>query len=80
MTTNGMDRFVPKTRSFQRFGSCSASSMDVGGSIPITAYHRRAASCARIKHAVTRRLQYPMHLLLFVPPPGLAHLPTQFAA
>src|SRR5665811_1323949 len=43
-------------------------------------YHRRAAPCTRIKHLVTCRPQYNMHLLLFVPPPGLAHLPTQFAA
>jgi hypothetical protein len=47
---------------------------------PVTAYHRRAASFARIKHLVTCRSQYRMHLLSFVPPPGLAHLPTQFAA
>ena len=44
-------------------------------------YHRRSgASCARIKHLITRRSQYNMHLLSFVPAPGLAHLPTQFAA
>jgi hypothetical protein len=47
---------------------------------PIIGYHRRGASCARIKHLVTRRSQYNMHLFWFVPPPGLAHLPTQFAA
>jgi hypothetical protein len=48
---------------------------------PVTAYQRRSgASCARIKHRVTRRSQYNMHLLSFVPAPGLAHLPTQFAA
>jgi len=34
----------------------------------------------RIKHLITCRSQYNMHLLLFVPPPGLAHLPTQLAA
>jgi hypothetical protein len=41
---------------------------------------RTAASWARIKHLVTRWSQNNMHLLLFVPAPGLAHLPTQFAA
>jgi hypothetical protein len=46
-----------------------------------TAYHRRAAeACARIKHFVTCRSQDRMQLFSFVPPPGLAHLPTQFAA
>src|SRR5450631_2138016 len=34
----------------------------------------------RTKHLVTCRSQYDMHLLSFVPLPGLAHLPTQFAA
>jgi len=48
-------------------------------SIPSIGYHRQA-SCARIKHLVTCRSQYTMHLLSFTPPPGLAHLPTQFAA
>jgi hypothetical protein len=47
---------------------------------PVTAYHYWAAPCARIKHLVTCRSQYNMHLLLFVPPPGFAHLPTQLAA
>jgi hypothetical protein len=47
---------------------------------PITAYYHWAAPCTRIKHLVTRRSQYDMHLLSFDPPPGLAHLPTQFAA
>src|SRR6478609_2857715 len=37
-------------------------------------------SSARIRHVVTRRSQETMHLLSFTPPPGLAHLPTQFAA
>jgi len=46
----------------------------------VPAYHRRAVPCTRIKHLVTCRSQYHMHLLSFVPPPGLAHLPTQFAA
>jgi hypothetical protein len=41
---------------------------------------RWAAPFMRIKHLVTRRSQYHMHLLSFDPPPGLAHLPTQFAA
>jgi hypothetical protein len=44
----------------------------------VTAYHRRAAPCMRIKHLFTCRSQYHMHLLLFTPLPGLAHLPTQF--
>src|SRR5512140_1263636 len=43
-------------------------------------YPRQAAPCTRIKHLVTCRSQYHMHLLLFAPPVGLAHLPTQFAA
>jgi hypothetical protein len=44
-------------------------------------YLRQAASCARIKHLFTCRSQERMHLLLsYSPPPGLAHLPTQFAA
>ena len=34
-----------------------SSSVDVGGSDPVTAYHRRAAPCARIKHLVTCRSQ-----------------------
>jgi hypothetical protein len=29
---------------------------------PVTAYHRRAAPCTRIKHLVTCRSQYDMHL------------------
>ena len=35
----------------------SASSVAVGGSDPVTAYHRRAAPCARIIHLVTCRSQ-----------------------
>jgi hypothetical protein len=47
----------------------------------LIAYQRRVkASCARIKHAFTCRSQCDMHLLSLVPAPGLAHLPTQFAA
>jgi hypothetical protein len=34
-----------------------ASSVYVGGSDPVTAYQRRAAPCARIKHLVTCRSQ-----------------------
>ena len=41
---------------------------------------RVVAPFARIKHLVTCRSQYNMHLLSLVPPPGLAHLPTQLAA
>src|SRR5450432_47261 len=63
-----------QTRSLQRLGSCSASS------VAVRSRHCRAAPCTRIKHPVTCRSQYHMHLLSFVPPPGLAHLPTQFAA
>jgi hypothetical protein len=47
---------------------------------PVRLHHRRAASCQRIKHLVTRWSQDHMHLLELVPEPGLAHLPTQFAA
>jgi hypothetical protein len=42
--------------------------------------YERPALCERIKHLVTCRSQDDMHLLLFVPEPGLAHLPMQFAA
>jgi hypothetical protein len=36
------------------------------------------APCERIKQIFTCRVQRFMHLLSFVPAPGLAHLPTQF--
>jgi hypothetical protein len=68
-----------QARSLQRLGSGSARSV-VSAVRSRHRYHRRAASCTRIKHLVTCRSQYHMHLLLFAPPPGLAHLPTQFAA
>ena len=44
-------------------------------------HHRRAASCARIRHAVTCRSQCDKHLFAgYAPPVGLSHLPLQFAA
>jgi hypothetical protein len=45
---------------------------------PVTAYYRQASPCERIKQMFTCRVQRFMHLLSFVPAPGLAHLPTQF--
>jgi hypothetical protein len=47
---------------------------------PVTAYYRQASPCERIKQMFTCRVQRFMHLLSFVPAPGLAHLPTQFEA
>jgi hypothetical protein len=43
-------------------------------------YHRLTEPFARITQLTNRRSQYHMHLLSFAPPPGLAHLPMQFAA
>jgi hypothetical protein len=48
--------------------------------IAFASYRRQAAPCTRTKHLITCRSQDDMHLLLLAPPPGLAHLPTQFAA
>jgi hypothetical protein len=41
-------------------------------------YPCQASPCERIKQMFTCRVQRFMHLLSFVPAPGLAHLPTQF--
>jgi hypothetical protein len=65
-------RQIRRTKS----GSCSARSVNVSGSI--------ASPPGRVmpayQHLVTRWSQDHMHLLEFFPEPGLAHLPTQFAA
>src|SRR6202158_338575 len=65
---------VPKPEVFSGLGHVPLAQWM--SSPPTTAGARHA----RIKHLVTCRSQYHMHLLLFVPLPGFAHLPTHFAA
>jgi hypothetical protein len=77
--TSRHDCFVPKPEVFNGLGHVPLAQW-MSAVLSRHRYHRRAAPCTRIKHLVTCRSQYNMHLLLFVPPPGLAHLPTQFAA
>ena len=77
--TSRHDCFVPKPEVFNGLGHVPLAQW-MSAVLSRHRYHRRAAPCTRIKHLVTCRPQYNMHLLLFVPPPGLAHLPTQFAA
>jgi hypothetical protein len=50
------------------------------GGFDIFAYHRLTGPFARTKQLITCRSQYRIHLLSFVPPPGFAHPPMQFAA
>jgi hypothetical protein len=69
---------------FAVFQNVTGNPSDGGSERPASTgrrcYRRKAASCARIRHAVTCLSQRFKHLLSFVPPLGLAHLPTQFAA
>ncbi len=72
MSASGQSR--PKL-AIRPFGSVGCRRFD-----PVAAYHRRVALSQRTRHLVTCRSQRDMHLLSLVPPAGLAHLPTQFAA
>ena len=77
---NGLDK---NPCQFRKSSTASVTFRQLSGGRPFdpaTAYHRQAAPCTRTKHLITCRSQDDMHLLLLVPPPGLAHLPTQFAA
>jgi hypothetical protein len=71
---------LPQAEVFNGLGSCFASISGCRRFDPVTACYCRVSPCERIKHLITCRSQYNMHLFWFVPPPGLAHLPTQFAA
>jgi hypothetical protein len=72
---------APSTGRFVPPASCGLDLAPVMSAVRRYRDQRRAAaSCARIKHLVTRWSQDDMHLFSFVPAPGLVHLPTQFAA